>query len=115
MRLRSKMALNVFEAAEACGVSREELTAPLGYDARRLVESKDGLEHLISLLESRLDAIVYRSKFVPTPWAARQFVNHGHVTVNGKRVTIPSYMVQVGDAIAVRSKSKEMANPRNWT
>jgi small subunit ribosomal protein S4 len=46
-------------------------------------------ELLIGLLESRLDAIVYRSKFVPTPFAARQFVNHGHVTVNGKKVNIP--------------------------
>ena len=48
-------------------------------------------ENLIALLESRLDAIVYRSKFVPTPFAARQFVNHGHVLVNGKRVNIASY------------------------
>ena len=53
-------------------------------------------ENLIALLESRLDAIVYRAKFVPTPFAARQFVNHGHVLVNGKRVNIPSYRVKVG-------------------
>src|ERR1700733_2097370 len=51
-------------------------------------------ENLIALLESRLDAVVYRSKFVPTVFAARQFVNHGHVMVNGKRVNIASYRVQ---------------------
>lgn len=65
-------------------------------------------ENLVGLLESRLDAIVYRMKFVPTVFAARQFVNHGHVTVNGKRVNIPSYQVQPGDQIEVRQKSKEM-------
>ena len=59
-------------------------------------------ENLISLLESRLDAIVYRAKFVPTPFAARQFVNHGHILVNGKRVNIPSFRVKVGDVVQVR-------------
>jgi small subunit ribosomal protein S4 len=66
-------------------------------------------EHLISLLESRLDAVVYRSKFVPTPWAARQFVNHGHVLVNGKRVNIASYRVKAGDVVEVRERSRNMA------
>ena len=66
-------------------------------------------ENLISLLESRLDAVVYRAKFVPTPFAARQFVNHGHVTVNGKRVNIASYRVQAGDVVAVRERSRNMA------
>ena len=66
-------------------------------------------ENLISLLESRLDAVVYRAKFVPTPFAARQFVNHGHVTVNGKRVNIPSYKVKPGDVIQVRERSRNMA------
>ncbi|PHY22433.1 30S ribosomal protein S4 [Caulobacter sp. BP25] len=66
-------------------------------------------ENLIALLESRLDAIVYRAKFVPTVFAARQFVNHGHVTVNGKRVNIPSYRCKPGDVIAVREKSRNMA------
>jgi small subunit ribosomal protein S4 len=65
-------------------------------------------EQLIGLLESRLDAIVYRLKFVPTVFAARQFVNHGHVLVNGKRVTIPSYMVKPGDEIELRQKSREV-------
>jgi small subunit ribosomal protein S4 len=66
-------------------------------------------EMLIGLLESRLDAVVYRAKFVPTIFAARQFVNHGHVTVNGKKVNIPSYRVKEGDVIEVREKSRQMA------
>ncbi|MGS4944321.1 30S ribosomal protein S4 [Meridianimarinicoccus sp. RP-17] len=66
-------------------------------------------ELLIGLLESRLDAVVYRAKFVPTVFAARQFVNHGHVLVNGKRVNIPSYRVQEGDIVEVRQKSKQLA------
>jgi len=66
-------------------------------------------ENLIGLLESRLDAIVYRSKFVPTPFAARQFVNHGHVQVNGKRVNIASYVCKVGDVVTVRERSRNMA------
>ncbi|HEX3887136.1 MAG TPA: 30S ribosomal protein S4, partial [Phenylobacterium sp.] len=65
--------------------------------------------NLIGLLESRLDAVVYRAKFVPTPFAARQFVNHGHVLVNGKRVNIPSYRVKPGDVIQVRERSRNMA------
>ena len=66
-------------------------------------------ENLIALLESRLDAIVYRAKFVPTPFAARQFVNHGHVLVNGKRVNIASYRVKPGDVVSVRERSRHMA------
>jgi small subunit ribosomal protein S4 len=65
-------------------------------------------EILIGLLESRLDAIVYRAKFVPTVFAARQFVNHGHVTVNGQKVNIASYACKPGDVIEVREKSKQM-------
>ena len=66
-------------------------------------------EMLIGLLERRLDAVCYRAKLVPTVFAARQFVNHGHVTVNGTRVNIASYRVKEGDIIAVREKSKQMA------
>ncbi|MEI4486081.1 30S ribosomal protein S4 [Frigidibacter sp. MR17.14] len=66
-------------------------------------------ENLIGLLERRLDAIVYRAKFVPTVFAARQFVNHGHVTVNGKRVNIASYRVKEGDVVAVRDRSRQLA------
>ncbi len=67
-------------------------------------------ENLIGLLERRLDAVVYRAKFVPTIFAARQFVNHGHVTVNGVRVNIASYRVKEGDVIAVRDKSRQLAS-----
>ena len=66
-------------------------------------------ENLIGLLERRLDAVVYRAKFVATIFAARQFVNHGHVTVNGKKVNIASYRVNEGDVIEVREKSKQIA------
>lgn len=66
-------------------------------------------EGLIGLLERRLDAVVYRAKFVPTVFAARQFVSHGHVSVNGRRVTIPSYRIRVGDVIELREKAKQMA------
>ena len=69
----------------------------------------DTSENLIGLLERRLDAVVYRAKFVPTVFAARQLVNHGHVKVNGKRVNIPSYQVKVDDVIEIRNRSKEMA------
>ena len=68
----------------------------------------DTSENLIGLLESRLDAIVYRMKFVPTVFAARQFVNHGHIKVNGKRVNIPSYRCKPGDEVEVKDKSKSM-------
>jgi small subunit ribosomal protein S4 len=65
-------------------------------------------ENLIGLLERRLDAVVYRMKFVPTVFAARQFVSHGHVSVNGRRVTIPSYLLNEGDAVTIKEKSREM-------
>ena len=66
-------------------------------------------ENLIGLLERRLDAVVYRAKFVPTIFAARQFVNHGHVEVNGKRVNIASYRVKEGDVISIRERSRQLA------
>jgi small subunit ribosomal protein S4 len=65
-------------------------------------------EQLIGLLERRLDALVYRAKFVPTVFAARQFVSHGHVTVNGRRVTVPSYRVRIGDMVEVKEAAKQM-------
>ena len=68
----------------------------------------DTSENLIGLLESRLDALVYRMKFVPTVFASRQFVNHGHVKVNGRRVNIPSYRCKPGDVIEVREKSRQI-------
>ena len=66
-------------------------------------------ENLVGLLERRLDAIVYRSKFVPTVFAARQIVNHGHIKVNGRRVNIPSYLVKENDLIELTDKAREMA------
>lgn len=68
----------------------------------------DAAENLIGILESRLDNLVYKSKFVATIFAARQFVNHGHITVNGKKVNIPSYKVKAGDVIEIREKSKQL-------
>lgn len=65
-------------------------------------------ENLIGLLESRLDAVVYRAKFVPTIFASRQFINHGHVNVNGRRTNIQSYRCKPGDVIEVREKSKKL-------
>ncbi len=65
-------------------------------------------ERLIGLLESRLASVIYRAKFVATPFAARQFVSHGHILVNGKRVTIPSYQVKVGDKIELKEKSRQL-------
>ena len=65
-------------------------------------------ELLVELLERRLDAVIYRMKFVPTVFAARQFVSHGHMRVNGKRVNIPSYQVRDGDVIEIKQKSREL-------
>ena len=72
----------------------------------------DTAENLIGLLESRLDNLVYKAKFVPTVFAARQFVNHGHVTVNGKKVNIPSYQLKAGDVIEAVSYTHLS---RDWT
>ena len=69
----------------------------------------DTSENLIDLLERRLDAVIYRLKFALTPFASRQFVNHGHVTVNGRKVNIPSFLVRDNDVIEVREKSKQLA------
>lgn len=66
-------------------------------------------QNLIGLLERRLDTVVYRAKFVQTVFAARQFVSHCHVTVNGKSVNIPSYLVKDGDVIEVKEKSRQLA------
>jgi small subunit ribosomal protein S4 len=76
-------------------------------EARR--QKGDTGAHMIGLLECRLDAVVYRAKFVPTVFAARQFINHGHVKVNGRRVTIPSYRMKVNDVVEVKDSSKQLA------
>jgi small subunit ribosomal protein S4 len=77
------------------------------YEAIR--RTGDTSEHLVGLLESRLDAIIYRAKFVPTVFAARQFINHGHVQVNGKRVTVASYRAKPGDVVSVKDSSRDLA------
>jgi len=69
----------------------------------------DSGANMIGLLERRLDAVIFRAKFVPTVFAARQFINHGHIKVNGRRVNIPSYRVKVGDTIEVKEASKQLA------
>lgn len=65
-------------------------------------------ENLIALLEQRLDAVVYRAKFCPTVFSARQLINHGHIMVNGKRVNIPSYRLRPGDEVALKPASQTM-------
>jgi small subunit ribosomal protein S4 len=101
-QLKAKQKLKGYYAS----ISERQFRA--AYDeASRLKGSTS--EHLIGLLERRLDALVYRAKFVPTVFAARQFVSHGHVSVNGKRVTVPSYRLKVGDVVEVREKAKQMA------
>jgi small subunit ribosomal protein S4 len=76
-------------------------------EARRL--KGDTGAHMIGLLERRLDTMIYRAKFVPTVFAARQFISHGHIKVNGRRVTVASFRVKVGDVIEVKDKSKQLA------
>ncbi len=68
----------------------------------------DTSQNLVQLLERRLDSVVYRMKFVSTIFAARQFVSHGHILVNGKKVTIPSYSVSDEDSIELKEQSREI-------
>jgi small subunit ribosomal protein S4 len=79
------------------------------YYAEAVRRKGDTSENLIDLLERRLDMVVYRMKFVPTVFAARQFVNHQHVLVNGKRVNIASYAVKNDDVVEVKERSKQLA------
>ena len=65
-------------------------------------------ENLIGFLERRLDIIIYRAKFSTTVFSARQLINHGHIRVNGRKVNIPSYLINEKDTIEVRDKSKKM-------
>ncbi|MEM9037423.1 MAG: 30S ribosomal protein S4 [Actinomycetota bacterium] len=69
-------------------------------------------EVLLQLLERRLDNVVYRAGWAATRPQARQFVNHGHINVNGRRVDIPSFRVRVGDVVELRDKSREMVQVR---
>jgi len=79
------------------------------YYAEAVRRKGDTGENLIEILERRLDAVIYRMKFVPTVFSARQVVNHGHVKVNGQRVNIPSYQVKDGDVVELGEKAKNMA------
>ena len=88
------------------GDIREKQFRSIFAEAKRL--RGDTGENLIGLLESRLDAFIYRCKLVPTMFAARQFVSHKHVKVNGKSVNIPSYVLKINDVVEVRDKSKTM-------
>ena len=75
---------------------------------KALLKRGDTTENLIALLESRLDTVIYRGKFAPTVFAARQLINHGHIRVNKKKVNISSYLVKETDNIEVRDKSKKL-------
>ena len=75
--------------------------------AEAVLARGDTSEQLIGLLARRLDIVIYRMLFVPTVFAARQLISHGHVMVNGRRVNIPSYRLREGDAVEVRQKSKQ--------
>jgi|TARA_B110000967_G_scaffold139641_1_gene142594 small subunit ribosomal protein S4 len=76
---------------------------------KALTKRGDTTENLIGLLESRLDTVIYRGKFTPTVFAARQLINHGHVRVNKKKVNISSYLVKETDIIEIKEKSKTLA------
>ena len=78
---------------------------------RKAIQKKGNTsENLVAFLESRLDTVIYRAKFAPTVFSARQLINHGHIKVNGKKVNISSYMVRAEDEIEVKDKSKDMVN-----
>ena len=102
VQLRAKQKLKGYYG----DISEKQFRSTYDEAARR---KGDTPENLVGLLESRLDAVVYRCKFVATIFAARQFVNHGHVKVNGIRVNIASYRVKAGDVIEVKEKSKQLA------
>jgi len=76
----------------------------------KIAERRKGItgEILLELLERRLDNVVYRLGFAPSRRAARQLVNHGHILVNGRKVDIPSYLVNLGDIITLKEKSKKL-------
>jgi len=101
VQLRAKQKLKGYY-----GDIREKQFRGIFTEANRL--KGDTPENLIGLLESRLDAVIYRAKFVPTVFAARQFINHGHVMVNGVRTNIPSFRCKPGDVVEIREKSKQL-------
>jgi small subunit ribosomal protein S4 len=102
VQLRAKQKLKGYYA----NISEKQFR---GIYAEAIRMKGDSGANLIGLLERRLDAMIYRAKFVPTVFAARQFINHGHIKVNGRRVNIASFKVKVGDVVEVKEKSKQMA------
>ena len=77
---------------------------------RKAIQKKGNTtENLVGFLERRLDTVIYRAKFAATVFSARQLINHGHIRVNGKKVNIPSYLVQTEDVVDIRDKSKDIA------
>lgn len=85
------------------GITEKQLRR---YVDEATTKSHQPIELLIGRLESRLDNVVYRLGFAPTRYAARQMVSHGHIVVNGRKLTIPSYKVRITDKIGVREGSK---------
>ena len=75
---------------------------------KALKKKGDTTENLVGLLETRLDTVIYRAKFAPTVFSARQLINHGHFRVNKKKVNISSYTVKENDLIEVKDKSKSL-------
>lgn len=71
-------------------------------------------ENLLAILETRLDAVIYRAGFAATIWAARQIVNHGHINVNGERLNLPSYQVRPGDVVSIRPKMRNNVHIEEW-
>ena len=102
VQLRAKQKLKGYYA----NISERQFRA-IYFEAIRL--KGDSGANLIGLLERRLDTVVYRAKFVPTMFAARQFINHGHVTVNGKKANIASMRLKAGDTVTLKDKAKQMA------
>jgi small subunit ribosomal protein S4 len=100
-QLRAKQKLKAYYG----NISEKQFRASYA-EALRL--KGDSSENLIGLLERRLDAVVYRAKFAITVFAARQLVSHGHLKVNGKRVTIASIKLKVGDTVELSEKAKDM-------
>ena len=101
VQLRAKQKLKGYYA----NISEKQFR---GIYAEAIRMKGDSGQHLIGLLERRLDAVIYRAKFVPTMFASRQFINHGHVKVNGRKVNIASYQLKVGDVIEVKEASKQL-------
>ncbi len=77
---------------------------------RKAIKKKGNTtENLVGILETRLDTVIYRAKFAPTVFSARQLINHGHIRVNKRKVNISSYLVKEEDMIEVKEKSKSLA------